>query len=213
MIEEVVIIGSGGHSKVIIDILLKESDKKIIGILDDNYQNLGYDNILGVKILGKTDLIANLSERYRYIIAIGDNKTRQKIANKYSYLKYSKAIHPQSIIGENVNISAGTVVMANVVINSYSTIGKHCILNSSSIIEHDNTIEDFVHISPGATLCGDVKIGEASWIGARAIVIQGMVVQKQSVVGAGAVVINDVLKNSKVVGNPAVSINSEREDV
>ncbi|MGL4977499.1 MAG: acetyltransferase, partial [Cetobacterium sp.] len=105
MIEEVVIIGSGGHSKVIIDILLKESDKKIIGILDDNYQNLGYDNILGVKILGKTDLIANLSERYRYIIAIGDNKTRQKIANKYSYLKYSKAIHPQSIIGENVNIS------------------------------------------------------------------------------------------------------------
>lgn len=204
--EDVIVIGSGGHSKVIIDILLKDKTKNIVGILDDNLENLSYDNILGIRILGKIDLIKDFPENYNYIIGIGDNKTRKKIAEEFTELKYTKAIHPDAIIGENVEILEGCVIMASAIVNSYSKIGKHCILNTGSIVEHDGEIEDFVHVSPRATVCGGVKIKRAAWIGAGVVIIQGMTIGRKSIVGAGSLVIRDVADYCKVVGTPAAAI-------
>lgn len=204
--EDVIVIGSGGHSKVIIDILLKDKSKNIIGVLDDNFESLNYDNILGIRILGKIDLIQTFPKTYKYIIAIGDNKIRKKIAKKFINICYTRAIHPEAVIGENVEILEGCVIMARTVINSYSKIGKHCILNTGSIIEHDTEIDDFVHISPRATLCGGVKIKKSAWIGAGVVIIQGMTIGRKSIVGAGSLVIRDVEDYCKVVGSPAAAI-------
>lgn len=207
--EDVIVIGSGGHSKVIIDILLKDKTKNIVGILDDNLENLSYDNILGIRILGKIDLIKDFPENYNYIIGIGDNKTRKKIAEEFTELKYTKAIHPDAIIGENVEILEGCVIMASAIVNSYSKIGKHCILNTGTIIEHDSVIENYVHISPNATLCGEVWIGEEVWIGAGAIIIPKIIIGEKSVIGAGAVVIKNLEKSIKVAGIPAKIIKKK----
>ncbi len=204
--KKVVVIGSGGHSKVVIDVLSKQEDVEIVGILDDNFKKLDFKKILDISILGKIELIESFPKDYSYIIAIGDNSTREKICNKYPNLNYITAIHPTAVIGDEVEIGAGTVIMPRVVINSYSKIGKHCILNTGSIIEHDNEIDDFVHISPRVTLCGGVKIEKKVWVGAGSVVIQGVTLRENSLIGAGSVVLKDVLCNLKVVGNPARAI-------
>ena len=207
--KNIVVIGSGGHAKVVADILLKrkevlKEELNIIGFLDDNFQNLEYREIFNIPILGSLELIEEFKNKdYEYIIAIGNNLIRKKIAEKYSSLIYYIAIHPTAVIGNMVTIEEGTVVMANVVINSYSKIGKHCILNTSSIIEHDNKIEDYVHISPNATLCGGTIVKEKSWIGAGSNIKQGITVGENVIVGMGTIVIRKIQDNVIAVGNPA----------
>lgn len=210
--KNIVIIGSGGHAKVIADIILKRKEMlneriNIIGFLDDNFQSLNYKEIFNIPILGDTKLINEFNNKdYEYIIAIGNNLIRKKIAEKYLLLNYYTAIHPMAIIGNEVEIGMGTVIMANVVINSYSKVGKHCILNTSCVIEHDNKIENYVHVSPKTVLCGGVSIGESSWIGAGSSVRQEIMIGKSTIIGVGAVVIRDVKNNCIVVGNPAKQI-------
>jgi acetyltransferase EpsM len=189
----IVIYGASGHGKVIADILLKSGFSNII-FWDDNINR----SLSGFKV----DLPSLEAFNSKVIIAIGDNLTRKQIveANNYSY---ANAYHPSAVIAEDSVLGEGTVVMANVVINSSASIGRHCILNTSSSIDHDCFVQDFVHISPSATLSGGVLIGEGSWIGAGATIIQGVSVGRWAVVGAGAVVLNDVPDNAVVVGNPA----------
>lgn len=207
--KNIVIIGAGGHAKVVADIILKrkeilKEDLTIIGFLDDNYENLKYKEIFNIPVLGNTGLINMFKNKnYEYIIAVGNNLIRKKISEKFSNLNYYTAIHPTAVIGNEVTIGEGTAVMANAVINSYSKIGKHCILNTSCIIEHDNTIENYVHISPNAVLCGEVAIKENSWIGAGSSIKQEITIGENTIIGAGTVVIKDIENNVTAVGNPA----------
>jgi len=216
--KKIIIIGSGGHAKVVADIILTREkelneDLKIIGFLDDNFKNLRYDNIFNIPILGDLNNIDNFSknEDYFFIIAIGSNEVRKKISEKYKELNYYTAIHPRSVISREVIIGSGTVVMANVVINPNSTIGKHCILNTSSVIEHDNELGDYVHISPNTTLCGGVNIEDNSWVGAGSVVRQQIHIGKNVLVGANSVVVKNIEDNCVVVGNPAKKIKEKEK--
>ena len=207
--KNIVIIGAGGHAKVIADIILKRKellDEKlnIVGFLDDGYKNLKYNKIFDIPILGDTNLIEKLEQekKYNYVIGIGNNKIREKISNKFPNLNYYIAIHPKSVIGTDVVIEEGTVVMANVVINSGTKIGKHCILNTGSIIEHDNRIEDYCHISVGARLAGTVSIGKFTWVGIGATVKNNIYLDKKVIVGAGGVVVDNIEKEGIYVGVP-----------
>lgn len=205
--KKVIVIGSGGHAKVIIDIILQrnkilDDNLNIIGILDDKYNEDEKIEIFETPVIGKIDKMLELHENVYYVIAIGNNNVRRKIAEKYSDKKFIKLIHPKATIGEKVNIEDGTVVMAGSIINSYTKIGKHCILNTGSIIEHDNIIENYVHISPNATLCGGVTVGEETWVGAGTTIIQEKKIGKKVMIGAGAVVIRDVKDKSKILGIP-----------
>lgn len=210
--KKIVIIGSGGHAKVIADILLKrkdilKEDLDIVGFLDDNFQNLEYREIFNLPILGSLELIEEFKNKdYEYIIAIGNNLIRKKIADKYSNLIYYTAIHPTAVIGNMVTIEEGTVVMANAVVNSYSKIGKHCILNTSCVVEHDNKIEDYVHISVSAKTGGTVKIGDNTWIGISATIKNNISICDNCSVGAGGVVIKDIKEKGTYVGVPVERI-------
>lgn len=199
---EYIIIGAGGHAAVIADILLS-SGCFVKGYLDDNL--ITGTEVLGIKVIGKPDDYAD-HKGCLFIIGIGDNYTRRKIAQAYP-LEYGRAIHPSAEIGREVEIGRGSVVMAGCVINTRTVIGEHCIINTRVCSDHDNRIGDFAHISPGAVLGGTVIVGERSHIGLGASVRNNISIGDDVIIGAGAVVINDIPPNCTAVGVPAVPVN------
>jgi acetyltransferase EpsM len=206
-----VLIGAGGHAKVILDIL-RDSHSQILGILDDNSNLQSLD---GIPVLGNISDIPKIltnNTEVKFIISIGSNTVREKIVSKLQVynLHYGSAIHPSAIIGSNVKIGEGTVVMANTVVNHSANIGSHAILNTASTIDHDCNIGNYVHVSPGANLAGNVKVGEGTHIGIGASLIQGIEIGKYSVVGAGSVVIKDINKYKVAVGCPALEIKDSK---
>ena len=215
--KNIVIIGSGGHAKVIADIILKrkellKEELNIVGFLDDNFQNLEYREIFNIPILGNISLIEEFkNEDYEYVIAIGNNSIRKKIADKYLNLTYYTAIHPTAVIGNGVTIEAGTVIMANVVINSFSKIGKHCILNTSCVIEHGNQIKNYVHISVGAKLAGNVYIGSETLIGISTSIRNNISICEKCIIGVGGVVVKNIKEAGIYIGVPVERIEIKKK--
>src|SRR5699024_7958806 len=109
------------------------------------------NSVLDIPIIDKSDNMLLYTDEYEMFIAIGDNDVREKIYMKlFKYnAEIAKLIHPDAVIGKNVHIVVGTVIMAGVIVNSYTKIGRCCIINTAASIDHDNNIDDFVHISPG----------------------------------------------------------------
>lgn len=207
MQKKVIIFGASGHARVIADIVKKSNDE-IIGFLDDNADIQGKTIFDDKIVLGDTseESVRKYSDCY-FIIGIGSNKVRMIISKKYSNLKWYTAIHPSSIIGNDVSINEGTAIMAGTVINTGTVVGKHCIVNTSSSLDHDNILEDYVHISPGSHLAGTVKISEGTWICAGVTIINNITISKNNIIGAGATVIENVNDiDSTFVGVPIKKI-------
>ena len=210
MHKKVVIIGAGGHAKVIADIIQKSGDI-VYGFLDDNLKKgtiiLNNENLKVIGDLNSRFTLPITQPELEFVIAIGDNNRRKEIAEtKIPNIKYYTAIHPSAIIGSDTEIAEGSVVMANSIINPSTKIGKHCIINTASVIEHDNLINNYVHISPNATLCGTVKVGDCTHVGAGAIIINNTNITDSCIIGAGATVVNDINEKGTYVGVPAKKI-------
>ena len=201
MKNKLLIIGASGHGKVVADIALKMGIWEKIAFLDDN-KNLTFS--MGLEVLGTSDDILTYKDEYEIFVGIGNNATRQKIHEMLETVGVTipTLIHPNTVIGSEVEIGIGTVVMAGVIINCCTKIGNGCILNTGSTIDHDNTIEDFVHISPRASLAGTVKVGKGSWIGVGSVVSNNISITKGCKVGAGAVVVKDITEEGVYVGVP-----------
>lgn len=201
----ILLIGNGGHAKVIKDIIKQSEHYTFAGYLDDNINEFHVENNI---IYDRLENINNYANEYHFIIAIGNNEVRETIYNKVNLAieRYPILIHPTASIGSNVVIGNGTVVMANTVINADTIIGRHSIVNTGAIVEHDNIISDFVHVSPNSTLTGGVSVGIKSQIGASATVIPQIKIGQNTIVGAGSTVVNDIGDNQIVVGTPAKPI-------
>ena len=193
MHNDVIIIGAGGHSKVVSDIIVRSGDN-VFGILDDN-PKLSH-------CIGTTDDCRKYLDK-QFIIAIGNNAVRKKIVEKYPDLNFYTAIDPSAIVSGSAKIGAGTVVMPNAVINADSVIGAHVIVNTSSVVEHDCIVGDFVHISPRCVLCGTVKVGNETWIGAGAVVKNNIDIAPKCMIGCGATVVKNIKESGVFVGIPA----------
>ncbi|MCD7033147.1 acetyltransferase [Metabacillus sp. GX 13764] len=200
--ESLIIIGDGGHSKVIRDIIEAQNKYKLIGILDDKYINIEKRNGL---YYGPVKDYRRFLDQILFFIAIGDNNSRKKIAQELSLSdqQYACLVHPSSIISKSVKLDAGAAVMPNCVVNADTKIGKHTILNTAAVIEHDCVIEDYAHISPNATLTGGVRIGEGVHIGASAAIVPKTSIGEWTVIGAGAAVIHSISSFSLAAGVPA----------
>lgn len=195
---QLVIIGAGGHGKVIADIAMKNDYTNIVFI--DDY-NTG--ECMGFPILGGTAQLKNLNnENTDFIIAIGSNTIRRKIVEE-NHLNWVKLIHPSAQISFGAEIGNGTVVMAGAIINAGAVIGNHCIINSGSVIEHDNQLSDYVHISPNAVLGGTVRVGRETHIGIGAVIKNNVTIGQGILIGAGAVVVNSIIKQGTYIGIPA----------
>ena len=198
MNNRLVIIGAGGHGKVVADNALKNGYTDIC-FLDD--QSTGM--CMGLPIVGTSAAIPELNDgKTDFVIAIGNNKVRKQIVEAYD-VRWITLIHPSAQIATGVSIGKGTVVMANAVINACATIGAHCIINTSAVVEHDNVIGDYVHISPKAALGGTVRIGALSHIGIGAVVRNNIQIHGMSMIGAGAVVVKDIEYLGTYIGVPA----------
>ena len=198
---KLVILGAGGHGKVIADIALKNGYSDICFV--DDYAR---GECMGFPIVGVSSDVESLNnEKTDFVIAIGNNSVRKNIAEKYD-VNWVSLIHPSAQIAVNVSIGKGTVVMAGAVINACATVGEHCIINTSSVIEHDNVLENYVHISPKAALGGTVRVGEKTHIGIGATVKNNIDICGDCIVGAGAVVVKNIEVPGTYVGVPVRKI-------
>ncbi|NKE04715.1 acetyltransferase [Mesobacillus selenatarsenatis] len=207
--KNIVIFGSGGHSKVIIDIVEKMGVYKIVGLIDGS-KEAGAE-VLGYKVLGGLNVLKAIDEDiYGGVVAVGDNWRRFQavlgIKSIRETFNFITAIHPSAVIGKNATIGDGTVVMANAVINPDTTVGSHCIINTKSSVDHDCRIGDFVTVAPGAILAGTVKIGDHSVISLGANVIHNLSIGEHSVVGAGSTVLENIDAYTVAYGSPAKEI-------
>ena len=198
---KLIIIGAGGHGKVLADNALKNGYSDIC-FVDDCMTG----SCMDFPIVGVCADIPKLNDGYTdFIIGIGNNAVRKRIAETYD-VRWVTLIHPSAQIAVNVSIGKGTAVMAGAVINACATVGAHCIINTHAVVEHDNVLEDYVHISPNAALGGAVRIGESSWIGLGTAVINNIDICKNCIVGAGAVVVNNITETGTYVSIPARKI-------
>jgi len=205
--KKIILIGGGGHCKVVISQLKKLPDFKIAGLIDNNkpLESL----VMGVKVIGND---GDLEEIYKKginyaLITVGsvkDNIKRYELFNmaKEIGFRFPIVISAEAFIEKSVKIGEGTIIMPGCLINVDVSIGKNCIINTGAIIEHDCKIGNHCHIAPGAHLSGCIEIGNLSLIGVGSTIIQSIRIGKNVMVGAGSVVIKDIQDNVTVVGNP-----------
>ncbi len=191
----IVIVGHGGHSKVIEDLILSNINHRIIGYLDDRYSEVQVNHSLFFGPIHSIEKVIASFGDLKFIIGIGDNHIRKKIVEHIglSDESYLTLIHPTAVISPSAKIGAGSVIMAKSVINADAQIGKHSIINTGAIVEHDNRIGSYVHICPSATLTGGVEVEEGAQIGAAAVIIPNIKIGRWAAVGAGAAVIRKFL--------------------
>lgn len=204
---KIVLIGAGGHCKVIIDIIKNTNEYEIVGITDENEK---LDNILDIPIIGNDSVleqIFNSGVHYAFICigALNNINLRNLIHKKLKLIgfKLPILIHKNSVVSKFTHIQDGTCVMPGAIINAGSHIGKNCIINTGSVIEHDCKIGDNVHISPNVSIAGGVNVGYNTHIGIGSSIIQGISLGNNVTIGAGAVVINNINDNTLAVGVPA----------
>ena len=190
------ILGIGGHSKVIIDIL-NLIKSPIVSIYDDDITKEG---TYCRNLIVKSPICENIQGEC--IIAIGSNLVRKEISERILRCNWRTVIHPSAIIAKDVIIGNGSVIMAGAIIQSGTIIGKHSIINTGACIDHDTIIDDFVHIAPNVSIAGGVKIGVGTFIGIGATIVQNIIIGNWSTVGAGSVIIRNVEKETLVFGNP-----------
>jgi sugar O-acyltransferase (sialic acid O-acetyltransferase NeuD family) len=203
----IVIIGAGGHGKVVADILQHDPEVKIAGFIDDDKNMLG-QLIDGCRVLGNFASLPELTAGYKLdgaVIAIGDNKVRARLYEELEKtgLKHKSAIHTHALIAKDVDIGSGVVIASGAVISTGTRVGNNVIINTGVVIDHDNYIEDHTHISPGVKLAGRVTVGKYTHVGLGVTIIEDISIGENCVIGAGAVVVADVPANATAVGVPA----------
>ena len=205
--ENIVVFGSSGHAKVVIDMIEKSNLYKVCGYID-SFRGRG-EKIFDYSVLGNDLELADLIPKYNItggVIAIGDNFTRYKIYKRVTEImpqfRFIPVIHPKSCIAKGVEIGIGTVVMPGAIINSDCKIGNFCILNTKSSLDHDSKMENFSSLAPGVTAGGNVHIKEFAAVCLGASIAHGITIADNCVIGAGSVVLKNTESYSVVYGVP-----------
>lgn len=205
--KKIVVLGSSGHAKSIIDIL-ETLDIEIVGFLD-SFKPVG-QKILRYKILGGINALLNCEKKFgtnNLVVGIGDNQMRKKIVCEIKTLNNSlffpSIVSPRAYVSKYSSVGEGSIVFNGSFINVESNIGRFCVVNSGCIVEHNTIIEDYCNLSPGVNSGGNVKISESTFVGSSATIIQKITIGQNVVVGAGAVVTENLPDSVLAVGIPA----------
>jgi len=207
--KDIVIIGAGGFGRevawLIEDINKVNNEWNIVGFVDDNKSIQGTE-INGYKVVGDIDWLEK--QEVFVVNAIGDPVIKKKVMDKLdgSKNKYPVLIHPSVICSDRVSFGEGSIICAGNIITVNVEIGKHVIINLDCTIGHDANIGDYSTVLPSVNVSGFVKIEECVSVGTGSAVIQGVNIGRNTVVGAGAVVVKDLPANCTAVGSPAKPI-------
>jgi len=194
-----VIVGGGGHGRVILD-CARAAGLDVAGFLDPAVAG----PVNGAAVLGGDERLQDPAFRrsHRFIVAIGDQRLRARLSLQLAD-RLVAVVHPSCNVSPYCEIGAGTVLMPGVTVNANARIGRYCILNTMCSVDHDCDLEDGVQIGPGAHLCGEVRCGENAFVATGALVLPGLGVGREAVIGAGSVVTRDVPARARLFGAPA----------
>lgn len=201
--KKVVVIGGGGHAKVVVEILRYNPDVKLVGYIDPNPQS----QIAGLQHLGNDHVLPDLfaNDVRHAFIAIGDNGLRNRIYQQVKNIGFElvNAVSPFSYISPSAVLGTGIAIMPGAVINAEARIGNAAIINTNASVDHESIIGQASHIAPGSSVAGKVKVGDGTFIGIGSKIIDGIEIGCWSILGAGAVVVHSVPDYSLAIGVPA----------
>ncbi|MCL4456664.1 MAG: acetyltransferase [Nitrospirae bacterium] len=205
--EDIVLIGGGGHCRSCIDVIETENKFRIAGIVDIKEKK--GTRILGYEIFGCDEDLPDLTSKYKnFMITVGQvglsNKRKELFESLRKYnISFPVIVSSHAYVSRHAHISEGTIIMYGVVINAGAKVGMNCIINTSSLIEHDAIIGDHCHISTGSIVNGECRIGEGSLIGSNSVINQCITIPENTIIGSGSVVIETISEKGTYAGNPA----------
>lgn len=212
------IIGSGGFGREVLWLAERinkyEKVWNIEGFIDDDESRQGMI-INGYPVIGQCEFLKKMKEDVWTVIAIGAAEAKKNVCKKilgYRHVHFATLIDPSVNISEKVSIGEGSIICAGTIITVNVKIGKHVIINLDCTIGHDSILNDYVTVYPGSHISGNVVIGEEVELGTGMQIIQGKRIGKQSIIGAGAVVVKDIPQRCTAVGNPAGVIKVRRNN-
>jgi len=191
----VVVIGAGGHAKVLISALIA-SGRSVAAVVDDDDTKWGTD-AQGIRV-GRVERALG----GHGIVGIGDNVRRREKARSLSF-EWQTVVHPSAHVDPSAKLGRGTVVFAGAVVQPDAVIGDHVIVNTGATVDHDCVVGDYAHLAPGVHLAGSVRVGEGAFLGIGSVVSPGVRIGRWTTLGAGAVAIRDLADGAVAVGVPA----------
>lgn len=202
--EQIVVVGAGGHAKVVIEAVRAMERFAIVGATDPKPCA---DTVAGVPVIGNDDVLSGLRESgvSAAVLAVGENDLRQLLGARARALGFilPAIVHPQAFLSPTARIGEGAVVMARAVVGTDTAVGPFAIVNTGAILDHDNVIGEAAHIAPGCALAGWVRVGERSLIGVGSAVRPKITIGADVIVGAGSAVVGDLPDGAFVGGVPA----------
>ncbi len=190
------LFGAGGHAHVVLE-SLRKSGIEVLGVYDHNQSIKFFDGLLVEHVYDPEKMPDE-----PMIIAIGDNRCRADIAAVIQH-RFGNVLDSTALIADSATILEGSMVLMGAAIQSRSSLGRHVIINTRAIIDHDCDIQDLVHVGPGSVICGNVTVGTGTFVGANVTILPGISIGAWAIIGAGSVVLENVLDGRVVAGNPA----------
>ena len=213
MVERLLIVGASGHAQAVLALLRRRADYQVMGLIDDTRPAGGL--VYGLPVLGAVAELPQLCAAYgldQVVIAIGDNASRQRISEalrrRLPQLRWPVLVDPTAVVAEPSRLGEGTVVLPLAHVGPGARLGPGCLLNTRSSLDHDGQMEPFSSLAPGVHCGGQVQIGERAAVGLGASVVQRVRVGADTVVGAGAVVLDSLPERVVAHGVPARVVRS-----
>lgn len=212
MNERVVVIGGGGHAKVLVDIIEQSADIEIVGFVSTDE----HEKLYGYPRLGNDDVLPAVFDSgvRSALVAIGDNRRRKLWIDtlRKRGFRLISAISPAAVVSKHVRVGDGIALLPGAVVNADADLGDGVIVNTNASIDHDCVVGKCVHVAPGANVAGCVRVEEGVLLGTGSSVIPGVTIGSWTIVGAGAAVVSDLPANVVAVGVPAVPSKANRAD-
>lgn len=205
------IIGAGGFGREVLSIVeaiaAAGGPQYDIVFVDDNPATADLERVasLGSRVVGTVDFLVARREPFAAVIAIGSNAAREAIAGRLvgSPVTYPTLVHPDATIGRDVDLGTGTVIAAGARLSTGIHLGRHVHVDQNATVGHDSHLGDFSRLNPQACISGAVAIGSGVLVGASAVVLPGLALAGNAIIGSGAVVTRNVAAAATVKGVPA----------
>ncbi len=211
------ILGAGGHARVVLDALRSTGERDVAAVLDPD-RALHGTVLDGVRIVGGDDRLVDYpSASHDVVIAVvrfGRGVVRHALLEQVRSLGYQIAtvVHISATVSPFATVGAGAQLMAGAIVHPGATVGEDAIVNTGAVVEHDCLVGRGAHLAPRALLGGRVVVGERAQLGLGCVILPGLHVGDGAIVGAGAVVTKNVTEHTMVIGTPARAVGSERRD-
>ncbi|MBC2172229.1 NeuD/PglB/VioB family sugar acetyltransferase [Listeria booriae] len=198
-VESLIIIGDGGHSKMVQNIVRESGTYQLTEVWDDKYREpVARDGVVYTSLKGQLQGLTQMDADATFFVAIGDNDIRKKIARTLALAgeKFAVIIHPTAFVEATVEIGEGSLVMAGSIVQANTVLGKHVIVNSGATVEHDILVGNFVHFAPGSVVTGGCTVADNVLVGAGSVVVPNISIGANVVVGAGSTLTRNIESNT-----------------